>query len=150
MTKWLVQVTLFKFYVDWNARKQFHARHDILFKMSCLHWLIVMPAITPFTSCKIMVWHWLFFDVSFKVFKTFRLVLEPSSVEILTLVRMIQKTARSRRAEEKFSREVSRKRSVRLMCVPSTCRLLGWRCGHFQITDPLLTSRLPKRVARES
>ena len=44
----------------------------------------------------------------------------------------------------------SRRCSRRLVCEPKTCRLLGWRCGDFQIADPLLTSGLPKRVGHES
>ena len=31
--------------------------------------------------------------------------------------------------------------------MPETCRPLGWRCSHFQIADPLLKTRLPRKVA---
>ena len=73
-----------------------------------------------------MVWHWL---VSWCSFKTFRLA--PSSVGKITLARVIQ-NQHVERALSKIPREVSRKRSARFMRVPETCKLLGWRCGHFQ------------------
>ena len=33
---------------------------------------------------------------------------------------------------------------------PEICRPLGWRCGHFQIADPVLKTGLPRKVARHS
>ena len=30
--------------------------------------------------------------------------------------------------------------------MPETCRSLGWRCDHFQTVDPLLNTRLPRKV----
>jgi len=88
--------------------------------------------------CKLMVWHWLFFDV---LFKMFRLVLEPSSVENIN-VSMHDSKSSTWKIQRKILHEVWRKHSVRLMHVSKTCRLLGWRCGHFQIVetfiDPLL------------
>ena len=35
------------------------------------------------------------------------------------------------------------------MCVPETCKLLGWWCGHFQIADPLLKTRVLRRATCE-
>ena len=35
------------------------------------------------------------------------------------------------------------------MPTPETCKLLGWWCGHFQIADPLLKTRVLRRATCE-
>ena len=65
------------------------------------------------------------------------------------LVGVIQITARRARTEEKIA-WISWKRSVRLMCMPEIFRPLGWRRNHSKIADPVLTTRLPRKVARDS
>ena len=59
------------------------------------------------------------------------------------------KTARQA-CTEGILRDFSWKRSARLMHMPETCKRLGWRCGHFQIVDPLEKTRLLRKVVREN
>ena len=51
-------------------------------------------------------------------------------------------------AEEKCAKFL--KRSVRLMRKPEICRPLGWQCGYCRIADPVLKTKLPRKVASDS
>ena len=81
--------------------------------------------------CKMMVWHWVPFDVSFK---TFRLLLHPSSVEILTLVSLSKNESGASNARWGNSSWSFKKTYSEILTLAKD---LGWRCGDFQIAQIL-------------